>query len=1139
MKKHIHIGDFIVEKLGIPAKEIQKFLNMQDYINDKIGEMAVREGFIGKGELKEILDFQKKHKICFGNSSIYLGHMKNSQVKYLLDVQAKSKNRIGELLVRRGLVKPDQFLKVLKEYYSQKQANFTILAKIRETFSEGIRQAIKPYNYRFHTWSNEAGLASLCEKLNPHLILLDQQMGEVMKQTIKIRHSVGFGHVKIALLTDGKQEMEMRSAYEYGIDYILPAPFNPKQLINVMIDTEIRIAEKKKERILVVDDSQIVRDSVAQELGESGFQTFFAENGKEAVELAILERPNLILMDINMPVMDGYQACLELKKNESVKHIPIVILSTSNTLEEREKGFKVGATEYFTKPFDKGQLNSYINNLLSANKRAMSEKILIAEDTQLHQKIYESTLGTYGFQFDMVENGQQVLEALEKGSQPSAILLDCNMPVLNGFETCKRLKENESTRSIPVIMVTASDKKEDVVKAMNAGANDYIFKPFVGEELARRIESHIKNFVLIKNLRKEQQYLQKITERLRSAFEKAATGMALVMPDGRWLQANRSLCELVGYSGEELQGISFQDMVHPEDLDSYLSSMEQLRKGQIPQFQKEIKFIHKFQQTIWAQLDVSLARDPADTPLYFIFQIQDISQRKKSEEERARLSMAVEQTADSIIITDVDGNIQYANPAFEIHTGYNAVEIIGENPRILKSDKHDEEFYKNMWEQLTKGETWRGRVVNKKKNGILFEEEAVISPIQDSSGNIINYLAVKRDITREMMLEKQARQSQKMQAIGTLAGGIAHDFNNILTGIIGSAEMAMEDLSEESATYSHVDLIFRAGQRAGDLVAQILAFSRQSAYEHIPTQFHLILKEALNLLNASLPATIEIRERISTKSDLVKIDPTQMHQVVMNLCTNAAHAMEEEGGVMEITLEPFEVDSDITELLDELKEGKYLRFSISDTGHGMDKETLERVFEPFFTTKKTGEGTGLGLSAVHGIVEEHEGKIIAGSEPGKGSTFHVYLPRLEGKETKSESKTHFVGKGTENILFVDDEELVVQTGKKMLERRGYKVETQNDSLEALESFRADPTKFDLVITDQVMPNMTGDTLASNLMKLRPDIPIILSTGFSQNFSPEKAKSMGIKEYLLKPFNSRQLCEAIRRSLGQEPKKPKI
>jgi len=405
-----------------------------------------------------------------------------------------------------------------------------------------------------------------------------------------------------------------------------------------------------------------------------------------------------------------------------------------------------------------------------------------------------------------------------------------------------------------------------------------------------------------------------------------------------------------------------------------------------------------------------------------------------------------------------------------------------------------------------------------------------ISPILDASGKITNYVAVKRDVTEEVKLETKLRQAQKMEAIGTLAGGIAHDFNNILSMIMGYTELTMMNLPEDSRAQDNMNKVFKASERARDLVKQILAFSRQTEQEQKPVQIHLIVKEALKLLRPSLPTTIEIRQNIAS-TGTVMADATQMHQVIMNLSTNAYHAMSEKGGILEVSLTDVELDSDFTARHPGTHPGPYLRLTVSDTGHGMEKKVIDRIFEPYYTTKEKGEGTGMGLSVVHGIVKGHGGAITVYSEPGKGSTFNVFLPRIEEVEVVAETEEMMpIPMGKERILFVDDEPAIVDIGKGMLEHLGYTVVTRTSSIEALEAFKAMPDKFDLVITDMTMPKMTGDELAKELMKIRTDIPIIVCTGFSERINEEKAKAMGIRAFVMKPIVQREMAKAIREAM---------
>lgn len=381
-------------------------------------------------------------------------------------------------------------------------------------------------------------------------------------------------------------------------------------------------------------------------------------------------------------------------------------------------------------------------------------------------------------------------------------------------------------------------------------------------------------------------------------------------------------------------------------------------------------------------------------------------------------------------------------------------------------------------------------------------------------------------------LEAQLQQAQKMEAIGTLAGGIAHDFNNILSAIIGYTELSMLEISQRSSTMDNLNEIIKASHRARDMVKQILAFSRQHQQERIPIQISQIVKEALKMLRGSLPTTIEIRNHIENGIGIVEADATQIHQVLMNLSTNAAQAMGEKGGILKIDLANVNVDPAKAAHHADLRQGSYVRLTVSDTGEGMTQEVLERIFEPYFTTKEKEIGTGMGLAVVHGIVKGHGGEITVQSKPGEGSSLSVYLPRIE-KEIRPEAmRTDVLSTGHERILFVDDEQALVDIGRRMLEKLGYKVTTRVSSVEALELFRAKPGQFDLVVTDMTMPNMTGDRLAKELMQIRADIPIVLCTGYSECISKESAKKTGIKEFIMKPLAMKELADAIRNTIDK-------
>ncbi|MBU0665565.1 MAG: PAS domain S-box protein [Proteobacteria bacterium] len=509
----------------------------------------------------------------------------------------------------------------------------------------------------------------------------------------------------------------------------------------------------------------------------------------------------------------------------------------------------------------------------------------------------------------------------------------------------------------------------------------------------------------------------------------------------------------------------------------------------------------------------------------------DISERKQGEEERRRLVTAIEQGIDSVVITDTRGMIQYVNPSFEKITGYTKDEAIGRNPRILQSGRHDAPFYQEMWKTLTSGKAWQGHLINKKKDGTLFEEEASITPVLNEAGRIINYVAVKRDVTGEMKLEEQLRQAQKMEAIGTLAGGIAHDINNILAPILGYSELAMTRISPGDPLTGDLQQVITAAGRAKDLVQQILAFSRHAPQERKPFQPHLVVKEVLKLLRASLPSTIDIREDISPECGAILADPTQFHQIIMNLCTNAFHAMHESGGVLGVRLTKITINDDSRPASPDLAPGDYVLLEVSDTGCGMEKKTLAHIFAPYFTTKAKGESTGLGLSVVHGIVKSYQGHITVYSEPGKGTRFHVYLPRLAVTPSLAEAAhSEAIPNGTERLLVVDDEAVITTMLELILQDLGYQVTSSNNSLEALALIDQDPMSFDLLITDMTMPHLTGFELAQKVLAIRSNLPIILCTGFSDLINKEQALALGIRAYLMKPVSVRELGLAMRKVL---------
>ncbi len=577
--------------------------------------------------------------------------------------------------------------------------------------------------------------------------------------------------------------------------------------------------------------------------------------------------------------------------------------------------------------------------------------------------------------------------------------------------------------------------------------------------------------------------------------------------------------------GTELTYEIFINCVHPDDRKFVAAKWEAFFTGQPYDIKHRLSVEGKEK---WVREKAELVFNERGECIRGIGVTQDITERKHAEEKiyvsEEKYRAMMESTDEAIYICSSDFQIEYMNPAMIKRTGYDA------SGEVCHKAIHgfDEKCQWCVFEKIRKGESMNHEIVSD-KDGKTFHISN--SPIFNINGSV-SKLAIFRDVTEFKKIESQLRQAQKMESVGTLAGGIAHDFNNILFPILGYSEMLLADIPEDSPFRNGLSQIYTSSLRASELVRQILTFSRQESGEARLMKMQPIIREALKLIRCTIPTTIEISQNINPDCGKIKADPIQIHQIVMNLATNAYHAMEETGGEMKINLK--EVELKEPDLSDPgIKTGTYACLSISDTGKGMDNELIRKIFDPFFTTKETGKGTGMGLSVVHGIVKNMNGAIQVYSKLGKGTEFHVYLPLAEIVEKQQVSHTKTLIQGAaEHILLVDDEKAVIEMEQNMLERLGYKVTSRSNSIEALEFFRAAPEKFDLVITDMQMPNMPGDKFAVELTKIRSDIPILLCTGFSEAMSEEKASSLGINGFLLKPIIMKELSHKIHEILDE-------
>lgn len=586
--------------------------------------------------------------------------------------------------------------------------------------------------------------------------------------------------------------------------------------------------------------------------------------------------------------------------------------------------------------------------------------------------------------------------------------------------------------------------------------------------------------------------------------------------------------KLFGWKTEDVVGAGAWENVHPEDLEAALKFIETLMHEPNAVGTTELRYRCKDGSYRWIQFTASnLLHDPDINGI--LGNYHDITDRKQAEqslrESEARFKALHNASFGGIAIHD-KGIILECNQGLSDITGYSETELIGMDGLLLIAEKSRNAAMNNIVGGYEKPYEATGL----RKNGEEFplRIEARNIPYKGKNVRVVEF----RDLTERKKLEERIRQAQKMESIGTLAGGIAHDFNNILFPIVGYTEMLLQDIPEDSPLSKNLNEVFKGAMRAKKLVKQILAFSRQENYEIKMMKMQPVVKEALKLIRSTIPTSIEIKQYISNDCGPIKADPTQIHQVVMNLATNAYHAMEDTGGQLKVYLKEIELSKEDLPGPD-MEPGPYACLTIADSGVGIDKEIRDKIYDPFFTTKGQGKGTGMGLSVIHGIVQSVGGSIQMYSETGKGTEFHVYVPVVKSSFEPLETQTKEpVQRGTEQILLVDDEDVIVSMEKQMLERLGYSVVSFTRSVEALEAFQANPDKFDLVITDMAMPNMSGDKLASNLAKVRSDIPIVLCTGFSEKIPAEKANSIGIQGFLMKPINIKDLSKKIREVLDE-------
>jgi two-component system, cell cycle sensor histidine kinase and response regulator CckA len=624
----------------------------------------------------------------------------------------------------------------------------------------------------------------------------------------------------------------------------------------------------------------------------------------------------------------------------------------------------------------------------------------------------------------------------------------------------------------------------------------------------------------------------------RALFENAGDAIFIENHQDRIIDANRRACELLGYSREELLQLSVPDVQAPGYRGVLGTTIRQeLTDSEGVPF--ETMDITKDGRHIPVEVTtVSLTDDDNNLALSIV---RDISERKKAEADRERLIQAIEQSKETIVITDPQGIIQYANPAFAVVSGYSIKEAIGRNSRIVRSEKHDDAFYAELWHTVAGGKSWKGTIVNQKKDGTLYTEQATISPVFDNDGNVINHIAVKLDITDQIRieqekatLEKQMVQAQKLSAVGQLAGGVAHDFNNMLAVIMGYAEMCLQSETVDAGVKDNLGIILQAAQKSSDIVRQLLAFARRQSIAPKVLDLNEIVENMLKILHRLIGEDIDLSWKPGAAIWPIRMDPSQIDQILANLCANARDAIK---GVGKITIETATAtfDADYCALHKGYEPGDFVVLTVTDNGCGMSEDLLDHVFEPFFTTKEVGQGTGLGLATVYGITKQNNGYISVYSEQEKGTSVKVFLPRHsgDGDVLQNAAARKYSESCGETVLLVEDAPELLQMCRTMLKRLGYHVLAAHSPQEALQLSLQERKSIQLLLTDLIMPEMNGRELATKLSLAHPHLKVLFMSGYTANVIAHHGVLEEGVHFIQKPFTIKDLAEKIRETLDAE------
>jgi len=929
--------------------------------------------------------------------------------------------------------------------------------------------------------------------------------------------------------------------------------------------------------VLVVEDNPVTREVIRAVLSADGCSVLEAPDGATALALMQRERPTVVLQDLFLGDVNGLDLVGRLREVPGADDVPIVAL-TGFLPSEEARALTAGFDAYIIKPVEPVRLREIIRDFAGRRRGEQRAEVPLgaAQQAELLQRstVQAAALAVLGgmaealarndpFEvivretlhrcidaaglsvgvFYVVAEGAaiRVLAAAGTGAQSASgvasgfghpelfrLTLETGAPLLIPSEDVPAEVAASFLRGLGLracLLTPVFHREESLgVLLLASHSRELTSQEWVG--FGRAMGGQIGQALALSRAVGEVRASQEL---LQSVIEGMGDPVFVKDIDSRYLLINQATVQLFGVTGAEVVGRG-AEAVFPPEVARFVqeSDVRVLREGVAMTFEETLPTRHGNRRFLVSKAP---RRDAQGTIIGLVGVARDITDLKQADETIRRLSTAVDQSPAAVIITDPTGRIVYVNRKFTEISGYSSEEVAGQNPRLLKSGKTSVDQYRQLWSTIQSGATWRGEYQNRRKNGDLYWASTTIAPVKDESGTITNFVAIQEDVTDTRSLEAQLRQAQKMEAVGRLAGGVAHDFNNLLTVITSYSQLLLEDMAAADPRRADLQEIQRAAIGAAGLTRQLLAFSRQQVLEPRVLNLNDVLSAAGKMLQRLIGEDVALQLTLAPDLGNVKADPGQIEQVIMNLAVNARDAMPD-GGKM--TIETSNIDLDVSYAAQHavVAPGSYILVAVTDTGSGMDEPTKARLFEPFFTTKEIGRGTGLGLATVYGIVKQSNGYIWVYSELGHGTSFKVYLPRVsEAAAAAAETRPLLLNGGTETILLAEDASGVRAVAQEILTRLGYTVLVATDGHAALELARARTEPIHLLVTDVIMPEMSGRQLADRLKEQRPELKVLFVSGYTDDAIVRHGMLEPGIAFLQKPFTPQTLARKVREVLS--------